>query len=495
MATIPKSNAIHSTGHLKNAIKYIQRDDKTNFKLYCDGINVSTNPHLAFEQFSTIQKIYEKDTYNEKEKEKIIAHHFTQNFHKDENITPELAMKIASETVKKHFGEGYQILLATHVDRDFIHTHIIVNSISTAGEKYHAKGETLSAFRKTSDEVCKSYGLSTLDFSKHKRRKRTLTYNRWRDKQKGISWKDRIKTDIDKSIIKSGNMEELFQKLDKLNYECKFFKNAKGEKYFGIRDKKFKKSYFANTKNFGAGYEIKDIEEKLNNKNLIELPNDEVIEEAKVITIKVYSQQNIKLKYKSTISILVDLIMNKNVIKPFKYYKQYPYSVNNDYHVQTLANQLNFLDKKNINSHEDLKNEKDKMKIFKEDVTEKVNKLTKMRTTHKALIRDFETFELLKNKKIITKDEKQTLIKLQQKLNEYDIKKIENNLNLIESNIEKVKPVFEKLGSDLKMIDEIETTLKDIENESYIDKAKIDDEKNVTERTLQTNENKEFDRD
>ncbi len=493
MAVIPKGKAIHTSGHLKNAIEYIQKDDKTNFKMYILGMNVAEDPELASLQFDTIQKLYDKGNYKDTEKENIIAHHFKQSFAKDEKITPELAMAIAIETAQKHFGDNFQISIATHIDKDHIHSHFIVNSISMTGVKYHSQGDTLSAFRKTSDDICKSYGLSTLDYSKHKRKRRTLTYNRWKEKQKGVNWKDRIKIDIDKAIIKSNNFEDLFKELDKLNYECKYFNNAKGEKYFAIRDKKFKKEYFANTKNFGEGYDLKSLEDKINNKDLIKIPNEELIVQSKTeirfVTSRSYKHTDIQLRYKSTIKILVDLITSKNVIKPIKYYKQYPYSVKNDFHVQTLADQLNFCKKKNISNFEELKNSKGKARNAYKDLTIKVNELVKMRATHKTLVKEFETLALLQNKDNLTLEEIKILRSLESKLDDFDLKKIKDNLVLIEENIEKVKPIFKQYGEEIKMFEDIESTLKEIEEESYINKAKISNDKNIDNIEARENKN------
>lgn len=483
-------------------MEYIQKDVKTKNKLYCTSMNVSLDPKLAIEQFKSVQKMYDRENYQKTNKKNIIAHSFTQSFHKDENVTPELAMTIAMETAEKHFGKDFQILISTHVDKEHIHSHFIVNSVSMTGEKYHSQGNTLSAFRKISDEVCKSYGLDVLDYSKHKKRKRTLTYNRWKEKQKGISWKDRIKIDIDKSIIKSSSTSELLVELSKLNYECKYFTNASGEKYLGIRDTKFKKTYFANTKNFGEGYDLKSLEEKINNKDLVKLPNEveinntlnNSIDVKKAIRIKVYKEKNIQLKYRSTIDILIDLIVNRNVIKPVKYYKQYPYSVKNDYHVQMLSNQLQFIRSKGIKSYDDFENAKNKMQKSYDDLTVKVNKLVKMKATHKNLVKEFETFEILQNKKVasernrntnvesgfserkllkVTTDELNLLRTLEDKLQEFDLNKIKDNLVILEDNIEKIKEVFKEYGKDVRMFEEIETTLEDIENESYINNAKI----------------------
>ena len=52
--------------------------------------------------------------------DKILAHHYVQSFSPNEKITPELAHKIGEE-LAECVAPGFQIIVATHIDRDHIH--------------------------------------------------------------------------------------------------------------------------------------------------------------------------------------------------------------------------------------------------------------------------------------------------------------------------------------------------------------------------------------
>ena len=65
-------------------------------------------------------------------------YHLLQAFHPDENLTPETAHEIALRFAEENFP-GYEVLVATHVDRNHIHSHLVINSVNAeSGYKYHS---------------------------------------------------------------------------------------------------------------------------------------------------------------------------------------------------------------------------------------------------------------------------------------------------------------------------------------------------------------------
>ena len=57
--------------------------------------------------------------------------HFVFSYHAKEPITPEQAHKNAIELAEGTAAwKGFEVLIATHIDRDHIHTHLIVNSVN-----------------------------------------------------------------------------------------------------------------------------------------------------------------------------------------------------------------------------------------------------------------------------------------------------------------------------------------------------------------------------
>ena len=66
---------------------------------------------------------------------KIHSHHIIQSFSPDDHLTPEQINRIGYETVKELTGGRFRFIVATHVDKDHIHNHIILNSIDQNSDK------------------------------------------------------------------------------------------------------------------------------------------------------------------------------------------------------------------------------------------------------------------------------------------------------------------------------------------------------------------------
>ncbi|MDL2274086.1 relaxase/mobilization nuclease domain-containing protein [Oscillospiraceae bacterium OttesenSCG-928-G22] len=58
-----------------------------------------------------------------------IAYHGYQAFADNENITPEEAHQIGTELAARLWGERFQVIVATHLDRGHVHTHFVINSV------------------------------------------------------------------------------------------------------------------------------------------------------------------------------------------------------------------------------------------------------------------------------------------------------------------------------------------------------------------------------
>ena len=85
-----------------------------------------------------------------------MGYHFIQSFLPNE-ATPELVHKIGVEFAQKCFGEKFEVVIGTHLDRNHLHNHIVVNSVSFAdGKKYHSNSKSyFGEIRKISDDICK----------------------------------------------------------------------------------------------------------------------------------------------------------------------------------------------------------------------------------------------------------------------------------------------------------------------------------------------------
>lgn len=155
MATI---KSVSSRCGIAGAIEYITKKEKTEASLI-SGLRCS--PETAAEEMETTKAIWGKRggrTYK----------HFVQSFHKDEKITPEQAHDLACKWAAacRQF-RGFEVLIATHKDRDHVHTHFIVNSVNCEnGSKFRMHKRELQEMKDLSDQVCREHGLSVCEKGK-----------------------------------------------------------------------------------------------------------------------------------------------------------------------------------------------------------------------------------------------------------------------------------------------------------------------------------------
>ena len=144
--------AVSSKAPIKTAITYTSKSEKTESKLL-SGYNVT--PDTAYEEMQSTKEIWGKTdgrTYK----------HYVQSFAPDELITPEQAHEIAKEFVEccPQF-KGFEVLIATHQDKEHIHTHFVLNSVSFEdGHKFQQKSTELQSMKDLSDKICLAHGLS-----------------------------------------------------------------------------------------------------------------------------------------------------------------------------------------------------------------------------------------------------------------------------------------------------------------------------------------------
>lgn len=78
---------------------------------------------------------------------------WVQSFHPDDPVTPEMAHEIALKLAEQI--PGFEIVVATHTDRDHIHSHFVINSVSCeTGLKYHSNKDSLMQLWHRTSCVC-----------------------------------------------------------------------------------------------------------------------------------------------------------------------------------------------------------------------------------------------------------------------------------------------------------------------------------------------------
>lgn len=188
-------------------------DSEKEQQLYATGINC--DPFNAYEEYLQVQKAYGKTNG-------IRAHHGWQSFKADLDISADMVHKIGVELAEKAWGDRFQVVVTTHLDRAHLHNHFYINSVSFAdGKKYYGNKASIRKIREMSDEICLRYGLPIIEDPKN----RNISRGEYRAELRGApTWRDLIKSDIDEAIMKATSFRQFYEEMKEKGY---LFKEGK----------------------------------------------------------------------------------------------------------------------------------------------------------------------------------------------------------------------------------------------------------------------------
>ncbi|MEG0407544.1 MAG: relaxase/mobilization nuclease domain-containing protein [Bacilli bacterium] len=193
---------------LQNVIEYAIDDIKTEKQFYVTGVNCS--PQNALLQMEQTKK-------NAFKEDGVLAFHGYQSF-KHGEVTPELAHQIGVELANAMWGDDFEVIVSTHLDKKHFHNHFVVNSVSwTTRKRFLNKHSDYAKFRSLSDSLCKKYQLSVI-----KNPKKGKHYAEWlAEKQKIPTQRTLIKDDVDRAILQSKTFTQFIKNMKAMGYVVK----------------------------------------------------------------------------------------------------------------------------------------------------------------------------------------------------------------------------------------------------------------------------------
>lgn len=195
---------------LEDVIAYAGREAATNQRQLVTGVNCTAG--TARSEMIAVKKRFRKE-------DGTIAYHGYQSFREGE-VTPEQAHRIGIRLAEELWGERYQVLVATHVDKEsHTHSHFVINTVSFVdGRKFYRSNEDYARMREVSDRLCREYGLSVVRRPEGRRE----NYSAWSAEKNGKPTnRSLIRTDIDRAIAASLTGAEFFRVLADMGYELK----------------------------------------------------------------------------------------------------------------------------------------------------------------------------------------------------------------------------------------------------------------------------------
>lgn len=194
---------------LDNSIRYILNPSKTEQGLFQSALGCTCE--TAFEDMLQLKKIWHKEGG-------VQGYHLVQSFAAGE-VTGELAHQIGVELAERLLGGQFQAVVSTHVNTGHFHNHILWNSVSAYGQKYHSSYRSyLTEIRRISDELCREHGLSVI----HSRGAECVgkSYAEWLAEQNGQqTWKEAIRKDVDNAVISALSWNQFLKILAQQGYQ------------------------------------------------------------------------------------------------------------------------------------------------------------------------------------------------------------------------------------------------------------------------------------
>ncbi|WP_223324299.1 helical hairpin domain-containing protein, partial [Streptococcus sanguinis] len=238
---VTKAIQIKNTGNLKRAVKYILDEAKTvelvtnsnqSFPVIFKDGKLQTqlvSGHLigqerkAAEEFILTKKLADtrfgrKETSDLVTEKGVLAHHLIQSFDPSDNLTAEEIHEIGRKTVLELTKGKHEFVIATHVDKNHIHNHIIFNTTDNSTlKKFRWQKGTKRSLEKISDRYAELAGAKIIDRSAPR-----FSHTKYAAYQKKNVFKLEIKSRLNFLIKHSTSIEDFLKKAKALNLAVNF---------------------------------------------------------------------------------------------------------------------------------------------------------------------------------------------------------------------------------------------------------------------------------
>ena len=208
---------------MKRVINYVMQDKKTVYEDYngnrqklVSGQNCVAES--AYHEFMATKRRFHKANG-------VFFKQYVQSFPPDCGATPEQIRQIGMEMAESF--DGFEVVVATHIDRDHLHNHFVVNSVnSKTGLKIQINEKGLEDLRRKSDEICKRHGLEVLA-PYQKPKQRTMNGREYHAAIRGKSKKLRLMNAIDLAVARSRTKKRFIEEMKNLGYGVKWIDHYK----------------------------------------------------------------------------------------------------------------------------------------------------------------------------------------------------------------------------------------------------------------------------
>ena len=211
-------------GALAGVLRYTQQEEKTLWEGHrlVSGWNCTAQSALSEMQLT-------KERFRKTDGRQY--YHFVQSFSEQDNLTPQEVHAIGLELAKREFPD-FEVLVATHIDTDHLHNHLVVNSVSFQdGHKLHQSAADLQAHRQANDKICIAHGLEILPPPQKQVEQKRMNTREYRSAAKGESWKFRLINTVDQCMRYASTREDFISLMESEGYQVRWTDSRKNITY------------------------------------------------------------------------------------------------------------------------------------------------------------------------------------------------------------------------------------------------------------------------
>ena len=207
-----------SRAAMRGVMLYVMQERKTAWE---DGpliSGINCQPQSVYDDFLNTKLLYHKDGG-------VLFYHMVQSFPKGAAVDPRQAHEAARRLAE--YFDGCEVLVCTHVDREHIHSHCVINSVNfETGKKLHMAKEQIQELMRRNDAICLEMGLPV--FEPTTQQARGMGGAEYHTALKGQSWKLRLMNAIDECMKYAADKDAFISLMESEGYQVRW---ESGRKY------------------------------------------------------------------------------------------------------------------------------------------------------------------------------------------------------------------------------------------------------------------------
>ena len=201
-----------SRAAMRGVMLYVMQEKKTAWEGAPLVSGINCQPQSVYDDFINTKLLYHKDGG-------VMFYHMVQSFPKGAAVDPRQAHE-AARRLAEYFN-GCEVLVCTHVDREHIHSHCVINSVNfETGKKLHMAKEQLQELMRRNDAICLEMGLPVFDAPTQQAR--GMSGAEYHTALKGQSWKLRLMNTIDECMKYAADRDSFVSLMESEGYAVRW---------------------------------------------------------------------------------------------------------------------------------------------------------------------------------------------------------------------------------------------------------------------------------